>query len=74
MTATEQVQQSGFISKLPRTYYRSACAMAYMLGYSFEEYVNRAVKQKIVADLEGAGELELDSNFYERIKQNRQVG
>ncbi len=60
--------------RLPKEHYKAAVHIAYILGYhDFEEYVNRAVKQKIIADLDGAGELELDSNssFYERMKQNR---
>lgn len=59
--------------RLPRTYYRSACAMAHLSGYSFE-YVNRAIRQKIKMELDGAGELELELNvgtFYENIRQRQ---
>ncbi len=60
--------------RLPRTYYRSACAMAHLSGYTFEEYVNRAIRQKIKMEFDGAGELELELNvgtFYENIRQRQ---
>ena len=48
--------------------------MAHLSGYSFEEYVNRVIRQKIKMELDGAGELELELNvgtFYENIRQRQ---
>jgi hypothetical protein len=48
--------------------------MAHLSGYSFEECVNRAIREKIKMGLDGVGELELELNvgtFYENIRQRQ---